>query len=210
MSERLKRLQAYGKAASGGGGQIVGKLLKFNKGDWYAGKEEEELAEGTKMIVNVDSALAGWTRWEDNRPVEQDMGQIIEAYQPKRRADLGHNEKDEWEVDNQGVPRDPWQFSNQVLLKSVKGSDYFTFITSSKGGINALGRMIDKYVDACMERGEDILPVVALGKDSYNHAEYKKIWVPTFTIVDFVPVKSFGSPNAPAPAKKSGSKELTY
>src|ERR1039457_6256029 len=78
----------YGKAA-GGQSNIVGKLLKFSKGDYTAGQDNDEVDEGTEVVVNMDSLLVGWQRWEDNKPAEQQMGAVTEGFQPPRRADLG-------------------------------------------------------------------------------------------------------------------------
>src|ERR1039457_6483148 len=90
----------YGKAA-GGQSNIVGKLLKFSKGDYTAGQDNDEVDEGTEAVVNMDARWVGWQRWEDNKPAEQQMGAVTEGFQPPRRADLGYDDEDKWEVDDQ-------------------------------------------------------------------------------------------------------------
>jgi hypothetical protein len=215
-SEKMERLAQYAKAAKGSSGNIIGKLLKFNKGEWFAGQDEEEVKEGTKMVFNPDSVLVGWTRWEDNKPVEYDMGPIIEGFQPKPRSELGYSDQSDWEKFDDGKPRDPWQFGNRCLLKSIgKGAELYTFIVGSKGGLGAIGRLLDQYTEECMERGEDDYPVITLGKDFYMHPTYKKVWVPDFKIIGWSPGKDFAVTEAAAapkgkPTPKKGQKALTY
>ena len=57
----------YGQAA-GGQSNIVGKLLKFSKGDYSAGADNDEVKEDTEVVVNMDSILVGWQRWFDAKP----------------------------------------------------------------------------------------------------------------------------------------------
>ena len=46
----------------------------------------------------------------DNKPTDQVMGRIAAGYQPPRRNELGDIDPDDWDVDDDGKPRDPWQF----------------------------------------------------------------------------------------------------
>src|SRR6187399_230765 len=91
---------AYGEQASQK--SIVGQLLKFSKGDFLAGQEEDEVPEGTQFIANMDEMLAGWIRWQDNKPTDHVMGKVSDGYQPPRRNEMGDNVKEDWEVDAQG------------------------------------------------------------------------------------------------------------
>jgi hypothetical protein len=73
---------------------IVGKLLKFSKGDWFAGKDEDEMKDGTAFVANMAELMTGWQRWEDNKPTEQRMGKVMEASSgrstaPERSATRG-------------------------------------------------------------------------------------------------------------------------
>ena len=98
---------------------IVGKLLKFTKGDWSYGKDNEEVKPGTKFIANMDELLTGWIRWEDNFPVEHVMGLLMEGYVPPARDTLSHRDKEKWELDSNGKPHDPWQESAYLPVISV-------------------------------------------------------------------------------------------
>jgi hypothetical protein len=180
---------AYGEAQNQRG-MIVGKLLKFSKGDYLAGQDNEEVPMGTELIANMDEMLAGWVKWQDNKPVEQIMGKVSEGYQPPRRKDLSDTDTEQWEIDVKGEPRDPWQFSNLLILKSDKG--LFTFTTSSKGGLNALGDLCKVYGQAMAQRPDEY-PVIALGSGSYDHPNKTlgRIKIPTFKVVGWALKKTF-------------------
>lgn len=185
--------QNYGDAVSQK--SIVGKLLKFSKGDYLAGENDDEIAEGTKFVANMDELMVGWIRWADNKPTDQIMGRIAEGYQAPKRHELGDNDKSQWETDEQGRERDPWQFSNYLILKTPDGKDedsLFTFTTSSRGGLNAIGELCKAY-GKIMRQKPDEFPVIELGVDSYNHPkkEYGRIKVPTFKVAGWAPKADF-------------------
>ena len=191
---------AYGEAQNQRA--IVGKLLRFTKGDFLAGQEDEEVPVGTQFVANMDEMLAGWIRWENNRPTDHVMGKVSSGYQPPRRNELGDTDKDAWEVDLAGEPRDPWQFSNYLLLKGTGGdSELYTFTTSSKGGLDALGELCKAY-GAAMAQRPDEYPVVALGVNAYDHPNRAlgRIKVPVFKIVGWAPKGVFAN-NAEAIVK---------
>ena len=91
---------AYGEQASQK--SIVGQLLRFTKGDFLAGQEDEEVPVGTQFVANMDEMLAGWIRWEANKPTDHVMGKVSDGYQPPRRNELGDDDKTQWEVDATG------------------------------------------------------------------------------------------------------------
>src|SRR5262249_34879600 len=101
--------------------RIVGELLTFNKfGEFTAGRNREPIDPGTKLIAHMSSLMVGWIRWEDARPAEQLMGQVARGFRPAKRAELGYDNTDEWEVDNDGITRDPWQLSNYLIFSDPK------------------------------------------------------------------------------------------
>ena len=111
---------------------IVGTRLKFSKGEYTAGREEEEIAEGTKFIANLHEWMIGWVKWEDG-----------------------------WEADDRGRPRDPWQLTNSLILQEPEGNRLFTFVTSSTGGIRAVGKLAGQYGNR-LHHKPDEFPIIAL------------------------------------------------
>lgn len=201
---------------------IVGTLLKFNKGDWLIGEDAEELPRGTILIANMPSLQRGWIRWQDNKPDQHIMGPIDGpegSFTPPRRSELGDLDKDQWEEDQNGNPRDPWQesFYLQFFKEGTDPEDeenIYTFAASSAGTRGAIGELAKAY-GKNRRMHPTLLPKVALEVDSYQHRnkEYGRIKVPVFKIEDFVdptaePPKQVTSAAAKkTPAKKPAAKK---
>lgn len=174
---------------------IVGKLLKFSKGDYLVGENNDEVEEGTEYVANMDELMVGWIKWADSKPEEQIMGRVSEGYQPPKRSALGDDDKSRWEVDEQGRERDPWQFSNYLILKTPGENDednLFTFTTSSRGGLNAIGELCKTYGKAMRQRPDEF-PIISLKVGSYQHSNkaYGRIKFPIFEVVGWTPKAEF-------------------
>jgi len=197
--------EAYGAQASQN--NLVGQLLKFSKGDWLVGQNNTEMKPGTKLVAVMDQLYIGWVKWEDNKPTEQLMGLVVEGYKPMHRKDLGHNDESSWEVDMTGKPRDPWQRTNYLVLRDVGLTEIdedkmYTFTTSSKGGINAIGKLCQQYGKSMRQRPADY-PIVELQVDSYAHPikEYGRIKVPMLELVGWESKVPAPAPAVAAPTK---------
>lgn len=169
---------------------IVGKLLKFSKGDWMVG--DDEVAPGTRFIANMPSILLGWILWEDNKPIEQLMGLLEQRHRPQKRDTLGHDDESLWPLDTNGKPQDPWQETNYLVLKAADGDQLYTFSTSSAGGRGAISKLCRDYgTKRRMYPGK--LPIVEVRVDKYKHKDPTIGWikVPEFAIVGFVPASDF-------------------
>jgi hypothetical protein len=140
---------------------LIGTLLKFSKGDYLAGQDSRAIAVGTRLIANMDSFAIGWVRWSNGRPAEQLMGRVVDCFKPVRRSDLGDNDSDLWETDDKGAPRDPWQFTNNLVLADPENGELFTFSTSSLGGRRAVEKLCQLYGRE-LSRHVDEWPVIEL------------------------------------------------
>jgi hypothetical protein len=98
---------------------IIGKMLRFSKGDYLVDKDT--VAIGTVFTVNVDELMAGWIKWLDSKPVEHLMVRVIDGIPPKLRGQLGDHDTAQWEMDVTGKPKDPWQFTNYLPMMDDKG-----------------------------------------------------------------------------------------
>jgi hypothetical protein len=188
---------------------ITGTLLKFSKGDWLAGKENRQITPGTRMVADMDSYSVGWIRWSNGKPTDPRMIRIVDRLKPAQRDDLGDQDCELWETDDKGAPRDPWQFTNNLVMADPETGEVFTFTTSSKGGRRALDKLCQAY-GLERVRHRDEWPVVELGIDSYQHPNkaYGRIKEPILKISGWIP-KDADSPAAldaststPAPAPK--------
>jgi hypothetical protein len=185
---------AYASAMGG-----TGKLLKFSKGDFTAGESNEEVPPGTKFIANVEDLQIGWNRWEDGKPAEHVLGRLADSFSPPRREALGHTDQTQWKTGTDGNAIDPWQFVNYLPLVRLDDLEQHTFTTSSRGGLNAIGKLCGQFHRLRWKhRGH--LPVIALEVGAYQHADYGKIKFPVLKIVDWQPEGGEGAPLPDAPS----------
>jgi hypothetical protein len=155
---------------------IVGQLLKFSKGDYLYGQDNIEMPMNSRLIANMDQTLRGWVRWEENKPAEHVMGLIAEGYKPPKRELLEWHDESEWETDDKGQPRDPWQETYYMLSREI-GKDgkpllndegLFTFTTSSVGGKDAIIALCGVY-GKWMRMHPNEYPIITLSMEKYNH-----------------------------------------
>src|SRR5262245_59923810 len=107
---------------------LLGAILKFTKGDWVIGRDGEECPE-KEVVALMSGLLQGWIRWEDNFPVEHVMGLLMEGFVPPALETLSHRDKEKWELDNSGKPRDPWQESFYLPVITVNAATTYAFST---------------------------------------------------------------------------------
>jgi hypothetical protein len=183
----------YSKA---GGGTIVGELLKFAKGDYLAGQDNREISIGTRLVANMDTLETGWILWTDGKPTEHRMGLVAEGFVPAWRKDLGDTDKSLWTFDDKGLPRDPWQRTENLQLADPRDGKIYTFSTSSVGGRNALRDLCGDYAHGRRQHPKDH-PLIELGVDSYMHSNKQlgRIKTPTFVIVGWHPKDSVELPS---------------
>jgi hypothetical protein len=186
-SDPKNLFEAYGEAATARA--IEGTLLRFSKGDYLAGASTDaiEVALGTRFVAVMDSLTIGWLRWENNLPTDPRMGLVIDGFQPPRRSELGDHDKELWETDDEGTPRDPWQFTNYIEMHKIEGGEVYTFTTASKGGLGAIGELSKTYGKNLRQRPDDY-PVVELDVGSYQHRDRSRgrIKYPIFKVVNWV------------------------
>jgi hypothetical protein len=183
MSQGKNAFEAYAEAMTPT--VFKGQLLRLNKmGKYKAGQEGIEVPNGTKMIVGVQLLKTGWVRWFENKPQESRMGLLNEGFTPLPRQALGDTEEEFWEVDDNGTPRDPWQFTNYLPMMDADTCDLYTFTTAAKGGLGAIGQLSGVY-------GRNIriaprkLPVIKLDYTTYMHPnkQFGEIAKPKFVPV---------------------------
>lgn len=177
--------EAYAEAVNRN--RIVGELLKFNKGDWLSGQNNDELDAGTRMVAAMDELMIGWLKWEDGKPTDMKMGRVIDGFVPPSRKELGDTDEADWDVDDDGKPKDPWTMTNYLILKEESGDQLYTFAPSSKGGIGCIGKLSGIY-GKNMRQKPDQFPIVELRFDAYNHPNkaYGRIKTPVLEVVGWV------------------------
>ena len=167
--------------------KYLGPLLKFTKGDWLIGREGEECPE-KELVALMPGLLHGWVRWEDNLPVQHEMGLMMEGFVPVPRDELSHRDEAEWPVDDKGNSRDPWQESVYLPVITVNGDTVYTFVTSSDGGRRrAIAPLCREYGNHIRQHPDE-LPIIGLEQDSYQHPDRNigRVKYPLFPVKKWV------------------------
>jgi hypothetical protein len=201
--------EKYGEAATQR--NINGRLLRFNKfGEYVAGKDGEKIPHGTRLAAHMPSLAVGFIRWEDGNPVQFVLGLISEGYLPPRRDELGYTDQSKWDVDDDGEPRDPWQFSNELVLIDLESDELFTFSTSSKGSLGAIGELCKSHGKHLRMKPDEV-PIVELDVGSYQHPNrnYGEIRFPIFKVVEWVSTDKLPAIDGTSSPDADGGEEPT-
>jgi hypothetical protein len=161
-------------------------FVRFSKSGQFEISESEAIATGTKCIAHVDEVAFGWRKWQGNRLVETRMGRVADRFVPAQRQELGDTNPGEWETQDDGTPRDPWQFCASLPLTRLDTGEGYVFSVSSKGGQRCVNGLTRTYGSRVRAKGDAAgLPVVELQPDSYKHKQYGKIFFPVLHIVNW-------------------------
>src|SRR5262245_54977325 len=106
-----------------------GAILKFNKGNWIAGKDAINMNEA-ELIALVDRIMYGFVKWEDKRAVDFHVGFVADRFRPPKRPQLGDTDRSLWDKPSQ----DPWQLTFVLPMASAEDGELYFFSTSSHGG----------------------------------------------------------------------------
>jgi hypothetical protein len=155
--------------------------LKFTKDGVFALSETESVPDGTKCVARVNLVQTGWKKWLENLVERTVIGAVADGFVPPTRAALGDTDENRWDRDASGTPRDPWRFCMVLPVTRLDTDETVNFVTGSKGGLNAVNKLIRTY-GTRVARGQTGLPVVELKADFYKHREYGKIYYPKFLV----------------------------
>jgi hypothetical protein len=162
---------------------IIGKLLKFSKGDFVLGDAGETIADDVEFTALMDELVVGWVRWEDSKVAEQRMGRVIDGFVPQPRRELGDLDAAAWETGADGRARDPWVFQNYLPLQRGDG-ELLTFVAGSRGALNAVAELC-RIHSRHARQNPGHYPVIRLRSDEYQHRvkEYGRIKFPVLGVV---------------------------
>jgi hypothetical protein len=170
---------------------MIGKLLKFSKGEFLLGQDAEVIPEGALYTVACDMVLTGFIRWYDGRPAEHKLVRVATGAPLYRRDELGYNDKSQWETDLKGAPRDPWQATMYVPVMSHDG-EVSTYTSSSGSGVKSLHRLLRRYATHAA-RHPGVYPLVRLKKAFWVHSDKAigKVFYADFEPAGWVERKEF-------------------
>jgi hypothetical protein len=170
--------------------------LKFSKGRWLAGRDEQD-AGGKLLLADLDNLMIGWRRWSDKRITDQAVGLVGEGFKPPRREDLGDMDDRQWERDSNGKPSDPWQFGFYIRLVDPETEEAFAWSATSNGARRVVGDLLNAFVRRRRKHPEACTPLIRLAADFYKHKDFGRVDIPKLEIVEWR--ASDTPPSLPAP-----------
>jgi hypothetical protein len=157
-------------------------ILRFNGGDWTAGKDNINMND-EEFIVLADHLMLGWCKWQDGKPVDYRIGLVRDRFKPPHRGELGDNDVSRWE--RRGNERkDPWQFTYYVPLVDPRTAQLYIFLTTTDGGKEAWADLSAAYADS-QDQQDTVgkMPRVALCSDDYIGQHGGTVHKPIFKIL---------------------------
>ncbi len=199
-SQLPAELQKLGSALIQEGQSATGisDLLRFMSregGIWVFGIDGIENEEGALWAINPLSFEHGYVCWKNKKIAGEAMVAVGIAKPVKDSLeDYGtYTDAKDKEVQTK------WDDQMSIRLKCVAGEDKGTevdFRTSTVGGISCI-KVVAKAVGARISAGKtDVVAVVELVNDSYNHAEFGKTYIPEMAIESWMEMD--GVAEAPA------------
>lgn len=169
----LRRASATAPRGEGGG------FMRFGKdGIWSFGQENKEIdGENDFAIVNVASFKEGYVCWSNHDPSTKKKNEKLgEVMQPIA------NPVDMDTLDDHGWP---WARQQSVQVKFCDGQyegQQVIFNTSSQGGLEMLGNIIDAILERVDADNPYCFPIIAFDHTHYIHKQYGKTYKPVWTI----------------------------
>lgn len=159
------------------------QYLRFlQDGNWVFGKANDEIEKGEdQLAVNPFSIRVGYSCWTDH-PKGRKNECLAEVTAP-----LGQPKIEMSDLPNHS----PWEWKPliiadfKVLSGPHKGKQLTTKMTSH-GGVKML-RSLMEQIDIQLDEDEvNVVPVVVLDKDHYDHDDWGRTYTPEFEIVGFI------------------------
>lgn len=152
-------------------------FMSLSRDGWYIyGPEKIEVEEGSRWAVNPYAIQHGFACWGDGEL----LGEVMVPHSqplpsPRELPDHGR----------------PWDAQVALQLQCVSGEDVGVAVVykgTSRGLQTAAKDLIQDILTQVQRDSTNIVPVLELDVDSYNHRKYGKTYVPVLKIVDWVPM----------------------
>ena len=158
--------------------------IKFSKGDWLIGKEQETFPENSfEAIPDLPNLENGYVCWKDGQLTDELWFGIGEDL-PSKVSLPDHGP---YTQQNDGWSQNVRFQMNILPTMGVESPIYAQFTASSGGGQRAVGDMMKAWVREMKTGKYDTkVPVFKFSSDSYKHSTYGKVYVPLMTLDRFI------------------------
>ena len=159
-------------------------------GTWGFGQKRTIPEADSRWAVNPLTFKYGYICFGDNNKVADER--LVPVTQPKpvitELHDTGFDWQEEWAV-------------NMKCLSGADAGAEVIFKANTDGGIKAVVIMVDLIRDRLNSGQQDgkIVPIVLLEKDSYQHSEHGRVWIPVLNTVDWMSLDGPAPTPEPAP-----------
>ena len=195
-------LAAFGQAAAALSGDMK-PILRCEKGDWYLGKDKDEIVVGTRFALDMMSAEWGWLLWRNKKVEDRRMTLVASGQQPAPRADLGHTDSALWDRGDDGQPVDPWSKTIELPAREISGERREVTISGSSKGWEGCCKQLFKAFGEQMRANPGKHPVIELANGKYNHPKWGIVKVPVLNIVEWKSDAELAAGDTPATKGKS-------
>lgn len=157
-----------------------GLLLRLlTDGMWVYGADNVDVQDGSLWAINPFSMSMGFAAWGDQG--SKDEGTLL----AERMALIT-----EPQIDLHGLPSvgATWKAQVSCDLVCVLGDDVGTEVkykTTSVGGCRAFAGLLAEVSAQLEGDGGEIVPIVTLATDHYQHKKYGRTYVPVFEIAEW-------------------------
>ena len=152
-------------------------FLKLSKRDglWYYGASETEVQEGSLWAINPGSLRMGFMAWGKGQVLGKRLLPILAGQMVDRST-----------LPNVGAE---WTETVAMQLRCMSGEDVdkqVEYEQNSYGGKKAFSELLQAFQLQITQDTTNIVPVVVMKSDSYDHKEFGVIYTPIFEIVKWV------------------------
>lgn len=166
------------------------QYLRFlQDGSWVFGQENEEVLPEDRIALNTMSIKTGWSCWTDRPKGAKANENLGEAMVPLGQDPLPKHELPVKKDVEDGNAVCEWKEQISVDVKFLTGphkGKQVHYKTTSVGGISAMRAVIDQIIMQLDEDEANIVPIITLDGDHYQHKKYGRTYTPVVRIVDWM------------------------
>jgi hypothetical protein len=146
-------------------GLFVGRILRFRDGNYYEDKEKIFRTDG--KIFAFQAQRRYWQRWEDGKPVNDDLRITLNGQKHPLRETLGYDDESQWPAGLSGKPEDPWHDCGAMHILDEDTGQSYSFATNSYGGRLALTDLASS-IRSYRAKRPGAKPLIALAQRSWK------------------------------------------